>query len=53
MMTVAMWAAGVFVGYRVARWVFAPAAKQWRERPVVMWSYERRRWEAAERLRGR
>jgi hypothetical protein len=52
-MSLVLWGAGIFVGYRLARIVFAPVARQWRERPVVMWNYDRRRWEAAERLRGR
>jgi len=52
-MTVALWAAGIFVGYRLLRIVLAPMAKQWRERPVVIWNEDRGRWEAAERLRGR
>lgn len=53
-MTALVWIAGLFVGYRVlrivARITLAPLARMWRERPVVIWSEERKKWEAAERL---
>lgn len=52
-MTVLVWVAGIFVGYRIARVVFAPVARQWRERPVVIWDDYDNRWRAARRLRGR
>lgn len=48
-MTVLLWVAGIFVGYRLARIVLAPVARQWRERPVVMWDDYENRWRPASR----
>lgn len=56
-MTALVWFAGIFVGYRVlrivARILLGPIAKQWRERPVIIWDDYDNRWRAADRLRGR
>lgn len=50
MMTVLLWTSGIFVGYRLARILFAPVARVWRERPVVVWDDSDNRWRAADRM---
>jgi hypothetical protein len=49
-MTALSWIAGSFVAYRVARWLLAPIAAIWRERPVVVFDEREGRWRAARRL---
>lgn len=44
------WLAGLYLGWRIVRRLLAPLARMWRERPVVIWSEENRRWEAARRM---